>query len=164
VVIRAHHEQAILDRYRDDQRPKDQRQGAERGLRRELISHDVDDSLQRIKRAGSEIAVDDAQREKCSPDSGWLVKLVMSISRKSGRAVQCRNGRCGHDASDVNVKDLFIHETYTNISHCSGTLRQSGTADAGGARLARWRRRYSLSIIRIRPSPVTTRPFAVTAT
>ena len=52
MIVGAHDQKAVLDRYRDDQRPKDEGQRAKSRFRRELISHDVHNSLQGIERAG----------------------------------------------------------------------------------------------------------------
>ena len=52
MIVGAHDKKTVLDRYRDDQRPKDEGQRAKSRFRRELISHDVHNSLQGIERAG----------------------------------------------------------------------------------------------------------------
>jgi hypothetical protein len=64
VIVGAHNEQAILDGNGDDQRPEDQRETAERRLRRKMPARRPDDRLQRVERAGSEIAIDDPERSR----------------------------------------------------------------------------------------------------
>jgi hypothetical protein len=67
VIIRAHHEEAVLDRNGDDQRPDDQRQNAECAGGRELTSHGLDHRLQRVQRTRAEVAEDDSKCRKLSP-------------------------------------------------------------------------------------------------
>jgi hypothetical protein len=62
VIVGAHHQHAILDRDRDHERPEDQRQAAEGRLGIEPSAERLGDRLQRVERAGAEIAVDDAER------------------------------------------------------------------------------------------------------
>jgi hypothetical protein len=70
VVVGAHDEQAIFDGNGDDQRPEDQRQTSERRFRGKMPAGRTDDRLQRIERAGSEIAIDDPKRRECGRRCG----------------------------------------------------------------------------------------------
>ena len=69
-VVRAHHEQAVFDRYGDDQRPHDERQNAERAGRREFAADGLHDRLQRVERARAEVAEHHAERRKHRPARG----------------------------------------------------------------------------------------------
>ena len=64
VIVGAHDEQTIFDGNGDDQRPEDQRETAERRLRGKMSAGRSDNRLQRVERARSEIAIDDAERSK----------------------------------------------------------------------------------------------------
>ena len=79
VVVGAHDEQAIFDGNGNDQRPEDQRQTSERRIRGKMPARRTDDRLQRIERAGSEIAIDDPERG----ERGWRCGLASD-------AHQCR--------------------------------------------------------------------------
>jgi hypothetical protein len=65
MVVRAHHEEAVLDGDRDDERPQDQREDADGGLWGKLSTDGPDDRLQGIERARPEVAIDDAERGEC---------------------------------------------------------------------------------------------------
>jgi hypothetical protein len=65
MVVRAHHEEAVLDGDRDDERPQDQREDAEGGLWGKLSTDGLDDRLQGVERARPEVAIDDAERGEC---------------------------------------------------------------------------------------------------
>ena len=71
MVVGTHHKEAVLGRDRDHERPKNERKNAERGLRREPAANGVDDGLQRVQRAGPEIAINDAQRGERRRGRGW---------------------------------------------------------------------------------------------
>jgi hypothetical protein len=62
VVVRAHHEEAVLDGDRDDERPQDQREDTDSGLRGKPSADGLGDRLQGVERARPEVAIDDAER------------------------------------------------------------------------------------------------------
>ena len=64
VIVGAHYEQAVFDRYGDDQCPEYQGQRTERRLGSKLIPYDADNGLKRIEWTCSKIAVDDAEGKK----------------------------------------------------------------------------------------------------
>jgi hypothetical protein len=68
VIVGAHDEQAIFDGNGDDQGPEDQRETAQRRLPRKMSAGRPDDRLQRIERAGSEIAINNPE---CSDRGPW---------------------------------------------------------------------------------------------
>ena len=64
VIVRAHHEDAVFDRDRDDERPDDQGQQPEGRCRRRVAAHSIDNRLVSIERARTQIAIDDAHRRQ----------------------------------------------------------------------------------------------------
>ena len=60
VIVGAHDDPDIFDRGDDDEGPDDQREDAERVLRRDLTARPVDRRLDRVERARSDVAIDDA--------------------------------------------------------------------------------------------------------
>ena len=64
LIVGAHDEQAIFDGNGYDQRPEDQRETAERYFRGKMTASRPDDRLQRVERAGSEIAIYDPERSE----------------------------------------------------------------------------------------------------
>ena len=65
IVVRAHHEKAVLEGDRDDERPQDQREDADGGLGGKLSTDGLDDRLQGVERTRPEVAIDDAERGEC---------------------------------------------------------------------------------------------------
>jgi hypothetical protein len=65
MVVRAHHEEAVLDGDRDHERPQDQREDADGGLRGKLSTDGLDHRLQGVERTRPEVAIDDAERGEC---------------------------------------------------------------------------------------------------
>ena len=64
-VVGAHHEQQILDRHDDDERPEDERQHAEDvGSRHRNRMSSGEAFAERIQRARPDVAVHDAERSK----------------------------------------------------------------------------------------------------
>ena len=92
VIVGAHDEQAIFDGNGDDQRPEDQRETAERCLRGKMPAGRSHDGLQRVERAGSEIAIDDPERGKRGRRCGlaidarqhWMVFMSHVRGHRSG--------------------------------------------------------------------------------
>ena len=75
MVVSAHHEEAVLDGDRDDERPQDQREDADSGLRGKPSTDGLGDRLQGVEWARPEVAIDDAERGECcrgrrSPSDG----------------------------------------------------------------------------------------------
>jgi hypothetical protein len=70
VIVGPHHEDAVFDRDRDDQGPEDQRQAPERGVGAKRAAHGLGHRLQRVERAGPEVAIDDAERRQCGGRRG----------------------------------------------------------------------------------------------
>ena len=96
VIVRAHDEQAIFDGNRDDQRPEDQRETAERRRRGKMSAGRPDNRPQHVKRAGSEIAIDDPKRGE--------------RSRRCGLASDARQRRI------VFVNDIGQHRSWSPSS------------------------------------------------
>jgi hypothetical protein len=65
MIISAHHEEAVLDGDRDDERPQDQREDADGGLGGKPSTDGLGDRLQGVERARAEVAIDDAERGEC---------------------------------------------------------------------------------------------------
>ena len=74
VVVHAHHEGHIFDAGDDDQRPDQQGQQAQHGVRAGRAACQFDDGLERVERAGADIAEHHADRgqRKRGQVPGWL--------------------------------------------------------------------------------------------
>ena len=85
LVVGAHHEQQVLDRHRDDQRPEDQRQHAEdvAGVTPGSACDAGEAFAQRVERARADVAVDDAERGE---DEERDARLGLdAVNARSGR-------------------------------------------------------------------------------
>ena len=91
--VGAHHENAIFHRDRDDERPDDRGQNAERALRRKLASGRLDHRLQGIQGTRPEVAEYHTQRGKACQ----LRRL--RIVRLTACRIGDRRGIAGHDFS-----------------------------------------------------------------
>lgn len=59
------------------------------------MSNDMDDGLERIERTRSEIAIYDAERNENCCEARTLLQPIVSLSGKSGVAIEHRSGRIG---------------------------------------------------------------------
>ena len=89
MVVGAEQDEHVFQRHHDDQRPQDQRQHAEHGLRIDgrLLAAGRDHGLaQRIERAGTDVAIDDtdAAEHECL-ESGGGMGVAMAIRRRGFR-------------------------------------------------------------------------------
>jgi hypothetical protein len=66
VVVGPHDQDSVLGRDDDDQGPEDQRQDAQDGLWRRRAAG-LDGLLERVERAGADVAIDDAERRQRQP-------------------------------------------------------------------------------------------------
>ena len=118
MVVRAHHEDAVLDRDGDDQRPDDEGQQTQGILGGRMAADRADDGLVGVERAGAEIAVDDAERRKRAGGGQGAVGR-RSLGRFDHRfAVHCAVSGCWGDG---------IHEA-------AGALASDGDEDGTAGR------------------------------
>src|SRR5579872_407314 len=64
MIVGPHDEEAIFDGNADDQRPENQRETAQRRLAGKMSTGCRDDRLQRVERAGTEIAINNPERRE----------------------------------------------------------------------------------------------------
>ena len=121
-VVGAHDEQHVLDGDDQDQRPQDQRQQAEHVLRRDGEAVRLAEAfLQRVERAGADVAVDDAD---CGErQAGEVVLPGVSGSVRVGRGSNgldrrrreggVRFGLIGHDGLNLRSIGGALRPTLT---------------------------------------------------
>ncbi len=99
IVVGAQQDHDVFQRHHDDQRPQDQREHAEHGLRVDAACRAAGRDhgfAQRVERAGADVAIDDADAaERQRPEAGGGMGFAMPIGRRRFRGGIAHLGRHG---------------------------------------------------------------------
>jgi hypothetical protein len=98
LVVGSHHEDDVLDRHHDDQRPEDEADHAEHGHIAGAMADVAQRFAHRVERAGADVAEDDAHgadRQRPEPLLSRTGRFIGRLERRTG----CATGGISHPIS-----------------------------------------------------------------